>query len=213
MSDLDQIAIGGLVRRQKMSGYAEIYDKVFAEHPGYQSPIGSPGFRLCLQNQERLLALGPKHLDYGSGAGFAVELMRSFLFRKDSNGVDVSPKMAASANARIGADVVKLLEKGRAPFADETFDLVTCFDVLEHLDPPDILTTRSEIFRVLKPGGTLFCNISLRLSGTIDQEGKNLHRTVEKPDWWDSIFQFDEFTVTKTDMEMTAWKKSSAFST
>ncbi|QRM28280.1 class I SAM-dependent methyltransferase [Microvirga sp. VF16] len=190
-----------------MSPYGEIYDKVFSEHSGYQNPIGSPGFRLCLQNQERLMNLGPHHLDYGSGAGFAVELMRSHLFRKESFGVDVSAKMAASANARIGAEVIHLLENSRAPFPNDTFDLVTCFDVLEHLDPPDIFATRDEIQRVLKPGGTFFCNISLRLSGTIDQEGRNLHRTVAKPDWWDTIFQFDEFTVTKSDMEMTAWKR------
>jgi len=134
-----------------MSQYGEIYDKVFSEHSGYQNPIGSPGFRLCLQNQQRLMNLGPHHLDYGSGAGFAVELMRSHLFRKESYGVDVSAKMAASANARIGAEVIHLLENGRAPFPNDTFDLVTCFDVLEHLDPPDIFATRDEIQRVLKP--------------------------------------------------------------
>jgi hypothetical protein len=78
-------------------------------------------------------------------------------------------------------------------------------------DNPALRYTRGEdgreIVRVLKPGGVLFCNISLRLSGTVDLEGRNLHRTVEKPDWWDAIFQSDEFTVTEADMEMTAWKR------
>lgn len=193
--------------RKLMAEYADIYDKVFSEHTGYQSPIGSPGFRLCLQNQERLLNAGPRHLDYGCGAGFAVELMRSHLFRKEAYGVDISPKMVASANYRMGADVVRVMENGRAPFDTASFDIVTCFDVLEHLDEPDIWATRNEIHRLIKPGGILFCNISLRLSGSVDLSGRNLHRTIQKPDWWDDIFAFDDFAVTKADMEMTGWKR------
>ncbi len=39
------------------------------------------------------------------------------------------------------------------PFADETFDLVTCFLVMPHV--PDDSTALTELARVLKPGGTL----------------------------------------------------------
>lgn len=39
------------------------------------------------------------------------------------------------------------------PFADETFDLVTCFLVMPHV--PDDTTALAELARVLKPGGTL----------------------------------------------------------
>ena len=39
------------------------------------------------------------------------------------------------------------------PFADETFDLVTCFLVLPHV--PDDSVALMELARVLKPGGTL----------------------------------------------------------
>jgi SAM-dependent methyltransferase len=41
----------------------------------------------------------------------------------------------------------------RLPFADDSFDVVTCTEVLEHLvDPP---AAAAEIVRVLKPGGRL----------------------------------------------------------
>ena len=39
------------------------------------------------------------------------------------------------------------------PFADETFDLVTCFLVLPHV--PDDTVALTELARVLRPGGTL----------------------------------------------------------
>ena len=39
------------------------------------------------------------------------------------------------------------------PFADETFDLVTCFLVMPHV--PDDNAALTELARVLKPGGTL----------------------------------------------------------
>jgi SAM-dependent methyltransferase len=39
------------------------------------------------------------------------------------------------------------------PFADQTFDAVTMFDVLEHI--PDHKTAIAEAFRVLRPGGFL----------------------------------------------------------
>jgi SAM-dependent methyltransferase len=193
-----------------MNKYGQIYDQVFTEHSGYQSQLGSPGFRLCLENRAKLKQLGPRYLDYGCGAGFAVELMGSYLFGKQSHGADVSRKMAEAANSRFGMKLVHLIEDGRTAFENSTFDIVTCFDVLEHLDVDDIHATKAEIFRVLKPGGTFFCNISLRLSGTYDFEGRDLHRTVEKPDWWDTIFDFDEFTVTKEFMELTGWKRRPA---
>lgn len=103
-------------------------------------------------------------------------------------------------------DLVKHIDNGRTPFQDETFDLITCFDVLEHLDERDVYSTRNEIYRILKPGGTFFCNISLRPSNTFDLDGRDLHRTVKQPDWWDEIFNFDEFTVTKEFMELCGWK-------
>ena len=189
-----------------MPDYSEIYDGVFEANTGYQSHIGSPGYRLCMQNQQRLKSLGDRHLDFGCGAGFVVELMKSHHFRKASVGVDVSPAMIANANSRMNHEVAFRLSGGVAPFPSHSFDIIICFDVLEHLDYEDIISTRKEIERLISPSGTLFCNISLRLAISVDLNGENLHRTVKPPDWWDHMFAFDEFHVTKSDMEMTAWK-------
>jgi SAM-dependent methyltransferase len=43
------------------------------------------------------------------------------------------------------------------PFENESFDLVTCFDVVEHVE--DHAKAVSELGRVLKPAGTLFVTV------------------------------------------------------
>lgn len=189
-----------------MPNYEEIYNATFLSNPGYQSWIGSPGVRLAFANQERLMRTGDRHLDYGCGAGFVVESMRSHVFNEGSFGTDVSSVMCNAVNKRLGGQVALQIKGGKAPFEDHAFDLVTCFDVLEHVDEEDIPGLRDDILRLLSPGGLLFCNISLRLAVSVDLNGDNLHRTVRPADWWDSIFSFDSFAVTKDSMEMTAWK-------
>ena len=51
----------------------------------------------------------------------------------------------------VTSDITKL------PFADESFDIVVCSEVMEHI--PDDDTAASEILRVLKPGGTLAVSV------------------------------------------------------
>lgn len=189
-----------------MTDYAGIYDRVHAEHEGYQKPEFSPGLILIRQNEARLRKARGRHLDMGCGAGFVVEQMRDWDF--DSIGADISQQAVDTANARMGAGSATMIENGRAAFADGSFDLVTCFDVLEHLDREDIPALRDELMRLLKPGGFLFCNISLRLAGSVDHEGVNLHRTVEPPEWWDRIFAFDEYTVLRGPQDMSCWKQA-----
>ena len=58
-----------------------------------------------------------------------------------------------------GADVIHDLEQYPWPFADDSFDEVHAYCVLEHLgrqgDYKSFFATFAEIYRVLKPGGVL----------------------------------------------------------
>lgn len=97
-----------------------------------------------------------KVLDVGCGGGFTCE----FLAHKGAQvtGIDQSlacieaaSQHAKQANLKIN---YKQGEAEQLPFADQTFDVAICVDVLEHVHSPQ--QTITEINRVLKPGGS-FC--------------------------------------------------------
>lgn len=89
-------------------------------------------------------------LDVGCGDG-------SFLFRyldyKPSafQGIEASPSLKAQAEAR-GIKVTAVDLNGVWPYADNTFEVVHCSQVIEHLHNTRLFA--QELRRVLKPGGT-----------------------------------------------------------
>lgn len=99
-------------------------------------------------------------LDVGCGRG---EILRHCArLGADAYGVDyaaVAVSLAADVVAGTGVaqgkiGVAQADAKG-LPFADETFDRVLMFDVVEHLYPWELQQALQEVRRVLKPGGKL----------------------------------------------------------
>lgn len=92
-------------------------------------------------------------------------------------GVDIAESIlqtAAAATARAGvhAELVRAnLE--RLPFADAEFDLVLCFQAIEHLLDPD--AGIQELARVLAPGGVLVL--------TTDNRRNLITKTLNAPRW------------------------------
>jgi len=92
----------------------------------------------------------PQILDVGCGTGANLMLLLQF---GDAQGVDVSPDALAFCRER-GLDQVRLGAAESLPYEDGSFDLVTAFDVVEHLD--DDVGSLREMRRVLRPGGQIF---------------------------------------------------------
>ena len=97
--------------------------------------------------------LAPKfpanHLDIGSGHGDLIELMRS-QFEVNSSACDYTDSLMKLSDVKV--TVANLNNEG-LPYADESFDLVTCTEVIEHLE--HYRYTLREMHRILKPGGIL----------------------------------------------------------
>src|SRR5262245_34218287 len=91
----------------------------------------------------------PQIADIGCGTGANLMLLDQF---GDACGVDVSTQALAFCRER-GLTNVKLGAAEELPFEDGTLDLVTSFDVVEHLD--DDLGGLKEFRRVLKPDGRI----------------------------------------------------------
>lgn len=91
-------------------------------------------------------------LDYGCGAGEIVNLLRTKDI--DAFGCDIfydAGDRSKSISEQWWGTIIRRIEDGRIPFADESFDLVISNQVMEHVDDLDLVL--SEIHRVLKKGG------------------------------------------------------------
>ena len=107
--------------------------------------------RILLQALDAL-ALAPRArvLDAGCGAGTLMEE----LDRAGAvvSGVEADPRAAELART-LGAGDVLVGDVSDLPYADATFDLVTCLDVLEHVK--DDVAALRELRRVTAPHGRL----------------------------------------------------------
>lgn len=108
---------------------------------------------LCVRLIEKFLNKKKvRILDIGCGAGKNVEIFSQF---GKSFGIDSSPEAIKYCKKR-GLKLVHLASSEQTNFSQNSFDLVTLLDVLEHTDERKTLT---EIHRILKPRGYLLITV------------------------------------------------------
>lgn len=91
----------------------------------------------------------------------------------------------ACPSSNVIADAVNL------PFKNKSFDILTSFDMLEHLLPKDISSVLDEFKRISK---RYVFSISY-VPSKILVEGENLHPSVFSKDWWVSELQKRSITI------------------
>lgn len=127
-----------------------------------------------------------KHaLDLGCGVGSNFEILNKYSNRV--SGIDFSQK-AINYCATKPYSFLKKMDATRMSFKSESFDLIICSDVLEHLDDKKAI---SEISRVLRPGGLLLFSVPAHdyLWGPTDIISKHVKR-YEKRDFSPLLEQF-----------------------
>lgn len=95
----------------------------------------------------------PRLLDMGCGTGL---FLQRRLADCEAFGIDLSPSALGYCRER-KIERTALADATRLPFEDQFFDVVTAFDLIEHI--PDDRQIVREIDRVLRPGGFLLATV------------------------------------------------------
>ena len=127
------------------------YDRIFHQRKGIQSKW----HHLKFSHVQSLLGDYGDHLDIGCGPGTFIGLLDE---NKRSIGVDVSALQIAYANQHYGTPVHKFVpvtDNEPLPFSEESFDVITIIEVIEHLSWPVIITMLKKAYQLLKKEGRL----------------------------------------------------------
>ena len=133
-----------------------LYENYTSEHAGLQDSdsltrvLDRDLIRLIPSRQSRCL-------DLGCGQGGLSALLRARGYT-NSHGVDISPEQVAVAHS-LGRDFV--IEGSVAEYLAESgsWDVITAFDFLEHLEHTEVLPTLEAIRLALNPSGFLAARV------------------------------------------------------
>jgi len=120
-------------------------------------------------------------LDYGCGGGHLAKNIRKVSFRQPVTIHEYDPGVYSKAF--------------RPKFS--SYDLVTCIDTLEHVEPDNLGHVLEDLNRLTK--GILFAVISVRAAGKQLPDGRNAHLIVEDGVWWhNKMTNRGKFTIVRT---------------
>lgn len=133
---------------------------------------------------------GMRVLDAGCGYGRnLVYLLRQgyevFALDASADGVQHVRKLAASVGARLGADNFKVGLIEQMPFPDAFADVVMCSAVLHFArDEEHFRKMLSELWRVVKPGGMLFCRLGSRIGMNFERVREHIYVVGDGAEWF-----------------------------
>ncbi|MEJ8800448.1 class I SAM-dependent methyltransferase [Pontibacter sp. H249] len=135
---------------------------------------------------------GMKLLDAGCGSGRNIQYLMQAGVKV--YGADASEEAIAKVKSMASELAPTLSPKNFAvadlaslPFANATFDVVLCSAVLHFAKSEDHFKSMTqELWRVLKPGGMLFCRFSttICMEGKLQQVGNRLFQMPHGPIWF-----------------------------
>jgi SAM-dependent methyltransferase len=133
---------------------------------------------------------GMRILDAGCGYGRnLVHLLREGcdVFAVDLNpeAVDHVRKLSASLGTRLPADNFQIASVEQMPFPDASMDAVICSAVLHFAREEDQFRAMlSGLWRVLRPGGLLFCRLASRIGMDFPRLRANLFQMPDGQQWF-----------------------------
>ena len=136
------------------------------------------------------IAAGMKVLDAGCGYGRnLVYLLREgaevFALDADAAGVAHVKALAAELAPQLPAENFRVGAIEKMPWADEFADVVICNSVLHFArDEEQFLAMVTELWRVLRPGGMLFCRLGSRIGMEFERLRGQIYRIGDGSEWF-----------------------------
>jgi SAM-dependent methyltransferase len=136
------------------------------------------------------IAPGMTVLDAGCGYGRnLVHLLREgcqvFALDEDAEGVEHVHKLSDSLGTKLPAENFQVGQLDQMPFPDALADVVLCCAVLHFArDEEHFRTMLAELWRVLKPGGMLFCRLGSRIGMDFERVGRNIFELGDGSHWF-----------------------------
>jgi SAM-dependent methyltransferase len=145
-------------------------------------------------------------LDAGCGYGRnLVHLLREgcvvFAIDLDPNAVDHVRQLSASLQTGLPPENFQVAAIERMPFPDNLADVVICNSVLHFAsDERHFRAMLAELWRVVKPGGMLFCRLGSRIGMDFERLRENIFRIPDGSEW----FLVDEEMLLRLTEELNA---------
>ena len=136
------------------------------------------------------IAAGMRVLDAGCGYGRnLVYLLREgcemFAVDADPEGVAHVRALAAELQPELPAENFRVRELHKLDFADGFADVVICNSVLHFArDERHFLAMVEELWRVLRPGGMLFCRLGSRIGMEFERVRGQVYRIGDGSEWF-----------------------------
>jgi len=136
------------------------------------------------------IAPGMRVLDAGCGYGRnLVHLLRDgcevFAMDADAGGVEHVRRLSASLGRELPADNFRVGTIEKMPFADGLADVVLCNSVLHFArDEDHFRAMLAALWRVVKPGGMLFCRIGSRIGMDFEPVGNGRYIVGDGSHWF-----------------------------
>lgn len=152
------------------------------------------------------IAAGMRVLDAGCGYGRnLVHLLREgcevYALDEDAGGVEHVRNLSRALDAGLPAENFRVGPIERMPFPDELADVVICNAVLHFArDEAHFRSMLAELWRVLKPGGMLFCRLGSRIGMDFEPVRGNIFVVGDGSEW----FLVDEEMLLSLTEEMNA---------
>ena len=136
------------------------------------------------------IAAGMKVLDAGCGYGRnLVWLLREgaevFALDADAGGVEHVRALARELAPKLPAENFRVGVIEKMPWPDGFADVVLCNSVLHFArDEQHFLAMMTELWRVLRPGGLLFCRLGSRIGMEFERVRPNVYRIGDGSEWF-----------------------------